>query len=95
MEPTAFVKQIIDFQKMTMGNALDTLFMVQDQTERMTGAIIEKSMEIPEEGQKMIPEWSKAFKKGRQEYRKAIDDSLDLMGSYFSVAGKTPKTPAK
>jgi hypothetical protein len=95
MEPTVFAKQVIDFQKMTIGNAFDTLFLLQDQAERMTDSIIGKSMKIPEEGQKMIPEWGKVFKKGGQEYRKTIDDGIDLMGSYFPEAGKTPKVTAK
>ena len=78
MEPMKLAKQMIDFQKATFDNTFDAMAMLQDQTER-TAASWEQTLGIPEEGQKFIDEWIKAFNERRDNFKKMVNESVDNM----------------
>ncbi len=60
--------------------------MFQDQAERATKMILESTMlPFPEEGKKILEEWVQAFKKGRDEFKKAVDESYKKMENAFSM----------
>ena len=88
MEPLKMAKQMIDFQKATFDNTFNAMVMLQDQTERMFGTFMEQATFLPEEGKKMLREWVEAFKKGREEFKKAVDESFGKLETYFAQAGK-------
>ena len=88
MEQLKMAKQMIDFQKATFDNTFNAMVMLQDQTERMFGTFMEQATFLPEEGKKMLREWVEAFKKGREEFKKAVDESFGKLETYFAQAGK-------
>ena len=88
MEPLKMAKQMIDFQKATFDNTFNAMVRLQDQTERMFGTFMEQDTFLPEEGKKMLREWVEAFKKGREEFKKAVDESFGKLETYFAQAGK-------
>lgn len=78
-------KQIIDLQKATFDNAFSAMAMLQDQAEKTTNMLLESSLwPVPEEGKRMMKEWVQAFKKGREEFKKALDESFDKMQDFIA-----------
>ena len=76
-------KQLIDLQKATFDNAFSAMAMLQDQAEKTTSMLLESSLwPVPEEGKKMMREWVQAFKKGREEFKKALDESFNKMQDF-------------
>ena len=47
MEPLKMAKQMIDFQKATFDNTFEAMVLLQDQTERMVGTIMEQATFLP------------------------------------------------
>jgi hypothetical protein len=88
MEPLKMAKQMIDFQKATFDNTFNAMVLLQEQTERMFGTLMEQATFLPDEGKKMLNEWVQSFKKGREEFKKAIDESFGKVEVYFADAGK-------
>ncbi len=88
MEPLKMAKQMIDFQKATFDNTFEAMVLLQDQTERMFATFMEQAAFVPEEGKKMVRDWVQTFKKGREEFKKAVDESFNKVESYFAQAAK-------
>jgi hypothetical protein len=83
MEQAKFAKQMIEFQKTTFDNTFSAMVMLQEQAERMGKMMLEQATWLPEEGQKAIDEWVDAYRKGRDEFKQAVDDSFDKVVSFF------------
>ena len=83
MEHNQFFKQMIDLNKAAFYNGFNTMEMFQTQTEKMMTTFLEKATWIPEEGKKMNGEWTKAYKKGFQDFKKAADDNFKKMENFF------------
>jgi polyhydroxyalkanoate synthesis regulator phasin len=88
MEPLKMAKQMIDFNKATFDNTFNAMVLLQEQTERMVGTLMEQATFLPEEGRKMLSEWLQSFKKGREEFKKTVDESFGKVEAYFAEAGK-------
>jgi hypothetical protein len=83
-------KQMIEFQKTAFDNTFTAMAMFQDQAERTFNSLLESAMwPIPEEGKKALSEWVQAYKKGRDEFKKALDESFKRVEGFFS-AEKSP-----
>jgi hypothetical protein len=77
-------KQVIEFQKATFDNTFNVFSMIQDQTEKTFNTFLETgAWPLPEEGKKVISEWTQSFKKGREEFKKVMDDGFDKVENYF------------
>jgi hypothetical protein len=88
MEPLKMVKQMIDFNKATFDNSFNAMVLLQEQTERMTKNFVDQATFLPDEGRKMFNEWIQTFKKGREEFKKVVDESYSRVEAYFAEAGK-------
>ncbi len=77
MEPRVN-KDMIQLQKAAFYNAFSAMSMFQDQAESATRMILEMGM-LSDEGKKMIIEWVHAFKKGREGFKKAMDENYKNM----------------
>ncbi len=76
----AMVKGILDFQKAMFDNVFSAANIFQDQAERATKMLIDSSpVPFPEEGRKMMDDWVEAFKRGREEFRRAVNESYAKM----------------
>lgn len=95
MEQMAIVKQMIDFNKATFDNSFSAMVLVQEQTEKMVSTFIEQTPWLPEEGKKAIREWIKAYKKGRDDFKKYVDESFKQVEDFFAGTEKTKKTTTK
>ncbi len=92
MEPR-IAKDIIDFQKAAFDNTFTAISMMQDQAERATNMLLEASMiPVPEEGKRIVNEWITAFKRGRDEFKRAVDESYKKMEDSFAADRTRPRT---
>jgi hypothetical protein len=91
MEPLKLAKQMIDFNKATFDNSFNSMVLLQEQTEKMVSSFLDQAAWLPEEGKKALKEWVSTYKKGREEYKKMVDESYKKVDSYFADAAKSTK----
>ncbi|WP_051284004.1 hypothetical protein [Desulforegula conservatrix] len=91
-EPGKMVKQVIEFQKTAFENSFSAMVMIQGQTEKLADQFITKNSLIPEEGQKIINEWRLSFKKGRDDFKKSIDENFKRMESFVEESSDSSKS---
>ena len=84
MEPKVIAKQMIDFQKTAFDNTFDAVVMFQNQTEKMANTMLEQASWLPEEGKKAIKEWGNMYKKGRDNFKKTVDENFKKAQDMFS-----------
>jgi hypothetical protein len=91
MEAYDFAKQMIDLQKTTFQNTFNALTMFQEQTEKMATAFLNQTPGLSKEGRKAINEWVSAFKKARDDFKKAVDEGFEKVEAFSSEASKVEK----
>ena len=77
-----FAKQMIAFQKATFDNSFNAAVMLQDQAEQLFNASIEQAAWLPEESKRMVDEWVRICKTGRDEFKNAVDENFDKLAEY-------------
>jgi len=45
---------------------------------------LEQATWLPEQGKKALDEWVQTFKKGREEFKKAVDESFKKVEDFFT-----------
>jgi uncharacterized coiled-coil DUF342 family protein len=88
MEPLKMAKQMIEFNKATFDNSFSSMVLLQEQSEKMVRAFLDQSTWLPEEGKKVLNEWVASYKKGREEFKKMVDESYKKVDDYFADASK-------
>ena len=88
MDQQQILRQMIEFNKTTFDNSFKTMVMLQEQTERMVNTIMAQTTWLPEEGKKVLNEWVKAYKKGRDDFKKLVDESYKNVEDFFASAEK-------
>ena len=83
METEKFAKQMIDFQKTAFDNTFTAVTMLQDQAERMVNTVIDQATWLPEESRRVIDEMVGAYKKGRTDFKGAMDENFEKMTDLF------------
>jgi hypothetical protein len=83
MDPNKLMKQMVDFNKATFDNTFNAITMLQDQMERMSSMFLEQTPALPEEGKKAVKEWLKAYKTGREEFKKAVDEGYKKLEGFL------------
>ena len=94
METGKIAKQMIDFQKTTFDNSFNAMVAFQEQTERMVNVLMEQAVWLPEDGKKAVNEWGAAYKKGRDDFKKSVDDNFSKVEGFFSGQAKSKTAPA-
>jgi hypothetical protein len=84
MDQKQILKQMIDFNKATFDNTFNAMVMLQEQAERAANTLLEQANWLPEDGNKAINEWVKAYKKGREDFKKVVDENFQKVESFFS-----------
>ncbi|MCD6224078.1 MAG: hypothetical protein J7K32_00905 [Deltaproteobacteria bacterium] len=86
MDQSIFVKQFIDFNKATFNNMLSAIDMFQQQSEVMTASLLDQAAWVPDEGKKAIKDWVNSVKKGREDFKKVVDDNFSKVEDFFKGA---------
>lgn len=74
---------MIEFNKGAFNNAFNAMVMIQDQTETLAETMLNQATWMPPEGKKAMQDWVNSFKKGRDDYKKAIDEAFVKVEEYF------------
>ena len=91
MDPKKVTKQTFDFYKSTFENTYNAMNMLQEQSQKMVEMYLDQTQGFPEEGKKAVQEWIKAYKKGGQEFKSAVDESFKKVEDFFVEAAKSAK----
>jgi polyhydroxyalkanoate synthesis regulator phasin len=84
MDPKQIAKQMVDFNKTAFDNSFNAMAIVQDQAEKMFNSMMEQTAFFPEEGKKLINDWIKTCKKGREEFKETADENFKKVEIYFA-----------
>jgi hypothetical protein len=84
MEPKQFAKQMIQFNKAAFDNTFNAMTVLQEQTEKMVSSFIDQSAWMPAEGRKSVTDWLKAYKRGREDFKAAVDDNYRKVEEFFA-----------
>ncbi|NTU49224.1 MAG: hypothetical protein HGA84_09535 [Syntrophobacteraceae bacterium] len=49
---------------------------------------MEQATFLPAEGKKMLNEWVETYKKGRENFKKTVDESFAKVEDYFAEAAR-------
>ena len=83
MDQKTIFKQMVDFNKGAFNNAFTAMVMVQDQNETLANTMLNQATWMPEEGKKAVREWVETFKKGREEYKKTVDEAFKKVEDFL------------
>jgi DNA-binding ferritin-like protein len=76
MDQKQMMKQMLEMNKIACDNTFMSITTIQEQTENMTQKMIDQATWLPEEGKKAIDEWLATYKKGREDFKKLVDDAF-------------------
>ena len=85
MEQKQLFKQMIDFNKAAFDNGFNAMLTLQEQTERMATTLLDQATWLPDEGKKAVSDWIDAYKKGRDDYKKLVDESFRKVEEFFET----------
>jgi hypothetical protein len=88
MEPWRMGQQMIDFYKATFDNSFKAMTMLQEQNEQMVELFLKQSSWLPDEGRKAIADWIASYKKGRDEFKRMVDEGFRNVESFFGTFKK-------
>jgi hypothetical protein len=94
MDQMQIAKQMMEFNKTAFDNSFNAMLALQDQTEKLVLSFLEKAAWFPDEGKKAMNEWMMNYKKGREDFKSAADESYLKVAEYFTQTEKqqTAKT---
>lgn len=95
MEQTKIAMQMVEFQKAAFDNSFNAMGMVQDQAERILNMSLDQATWLPQEGKRVIDEWVKSYKKGREDFGKMMEENFKRVEAFFSGAEKNSKAKPK
>ena len=85
MEPKQIAKQMVDFNKKAFDASFEAMAAMQEQTEKMVTTMMQQSQFFPDEGKKLITDWLKTYKKGREEVKAAANEKFKKVDAFFSA----------
>ena len=81
--PKDMAKQVIQFYKTTFDNSFGTLVMLQDQAEKLLKTFVEQTPGMNDDGRKVLDQWTSVYKKGRDDFKKAMDEGYAKVEDFF------------
>jgi hypothetical protein len=88
MEQKQMAKQMMEFNKKAFDNSFSAMSAMQDQTEKLVLNFLDKAAWVPEEGKKAINDWMTGYKKGREDFKAAADESYKKVAGFFAETEK-------
>lgn len=83
MENKALMKQMVDLHKTSFDNSFNMLVNLQDQMEKMMNTFVEQAPWLPAEGKKAIGTLITTCRKGRDDFKKLVDDGYRKVEDYI------------
>ncbi len=82
-------KQVIAFYKTTFDNSFNTMIMLQEQAEKFIKTFVSQAPGMNDEGRKVLDQWMGVYKKGRDDYKKAMDEGYAKVEEFFDKFSKS------
>lgn len=82
--PKEMANQVIKFYKTTFDNSFSTMVMLQDQAEKLVRTFVDQAPGMSDEGKKVLDQWVSVYKKGRDDFKKAMDEGYAKVEDFFS-----------
>jgi polyhydroxyalkanoate synthesis regulator phasin len=79
MDPKMMQKTVMEGMRSGMLMSFDTMNSVQEQMEKMWRTLLDQSGELQKEGEKVLQEWLENMRKGREEFRRNLEEGLRKM----------------
>lgn len=73
MDDTAPVRQLLETTKAAFDTSFHGMALLQEQAERAAEAFLAQASWLPPEGAKAMGEWIASCRKGRADYKAAVD----------------------
>lgn len=87
--PKDMAKQVVQFYKTTFDNSFSTMVMLQEQAEKLMKTFIVQVPGMSDEGKKVLDQWMGAYKKGREDFKKAMDEGYSKVDEFFDKFSKS------
>jgi len=84
MENKELVKQVVELHKTSFDNSFNMLITLQDQMEKMVNSFVEQAPWLPADGKKAVTNLVSTYKKGREDFKKVVDDGYKKVEEYIS-----------
>jgi hypothetical protein len=84
MDQKQVFKQMLQYNKSAMETTFSSMGMLQDQMEKNTQMFLDQAAWLPGEGKKVIEEWVKACKQGRENFKNAVDEGFKKVEAYLA-----------
>ena len=89
------VAKAINVQRSAFDKAFKIAADVQERTDKMIVDQVKDAAWMPEEGRKLVQEWSRTLASGWVEFKKTVDKSYDLLGAYLERVKEQEKISPK
>lgn len=83
MDQRQITKGMIEFIKSVLDNNFNALSTIHDQSAKMFADFMDKAHGLPDDEKKAINDWLAAYKKGRDDFKKATDEKYEKVANYF------------
>jgi hypothetical protein len=83
MENKDMIKQMVMLHKTTFDNSFNMLTNLQDQMEKMVNNFADQAPWLPAEGKKAFANLVNTYKKGREDFKKLVDDGYKKVDEYI------------
>ncbi len=84
MDHNAFLKQVFNLHRSAFENVYNGIVSIKDQAEKTAAPMLENAPWMNEEARNAVGEWRKLYKKGRDDFKRAVDDGYEKLESYLS-----------
>ncbi len=84
MENKELVKQMVELQKTSFDNSFNMLVTIQDQMEKMVNSLVDQAPWLPGDGKKAFANLVGTYKKGREDFKKLVDDGYKKVEEYIA-----------
>ncbi len=88
MDQKKLIKQALDFNKNAFNNVFNALVVLQDNAERACNAALENANLVPEDGKNALGEWTESYKKGRENYKDAVNAGFQQLEGVLGATNK-------
>ena len=83
MKRKTLLEQMKAVNKLTFNNAFDAVALLQDQSGKLTNALLDQFYWLPSESRTTADVWVDAFRNGRLKLKKQIDDGFKQLETIF------------
>ncbi len=84
MDQKEIMRQMLKFNKAAFDNTFTAMVLLQEQLDRMVNMFLDQATWVPKEGKQVITDWVKAYKKGGDELKKAMDEGFKKLDGFLA-----------